>query len=443
MRRMEVEPTRSGAFRHSTSTTRSEALSARASSALPLLIALILFAGCSLPDRDAALLPGFEEVPSPAAPESGESNLATGSDGEVWMSWIEPEGAAANALRTARLDGDRWGPARTVAEGDSFFVNWADFPSVVPIRPDLLAAHWLVQGPTGGVDYSIWMAYSEDEGETWTEPWIPHEDGTNTEHGFVSLFPWGEDEVGAVWLDGRDYARFDEEGGSDADAPPPEMALRFRAFGPGGEPGPKTILDARVCDCCQTAVAIPNNGPVVAYRDRSAGEIRDISAVRYEGAGWSEPVTVHPDGWEIPACPVNGPAADAAGGHVVLAWFSAANDTPLVRVAFSRDGGATFGPPARVDDGNPAGRVQVRFVDEESAVVSWLERVEGEAQLRVRRLGLAGGMGRSFRVTETDAGRASGFPRMVPLPGERLLFSWTDTREPRQVRTAMTGTPPW
>jgi hypothetical protein len=44
---------------------------------------------------------------------------------------------------------------------------------------------------------------------------------------------------------------------------------------------------------------------------------------------------VHSDNWKIDACPVNGPAIAATGRRVAVAWFTAANDTARVKLAFS------------------------------------------------------------------------------------------------------------
>ncbi len=388
-----------------------------------------------------SVVPGYQELPSPAAVGSQGSNLASDPDGGGWMSWIEVMGEGEHALKVAHLAEDGWASPTTVAEGDSFFVNWADFPSVAPLGDGVVVAHWLVSGPTGGVDYSVRVSHSQNGGASWSDVWIPHEDDTRTEHGFVSFLPW-EGGYALAWLDGRDYARFEEEGGVEAGADPPEMALRFRARSLAEGPGPEKVLDSRVCDCCQTAAAVTDRGPVLAYRDRTEDEVRDISLVRYDGEGWTEPVTVHDDGWRIPACPVNGPSADGFGSTVALAWFSAAADEPVVRAAFSADGGRTISSPVRVDGGNPLGRAQVILLNEEEAVVSWLERVDGEAELQVRRVSAEGTLGEVHRVTTTEDSRSSGFPRMASLPEGRLLFSWTETSgEGERVRTAVARVP--
>ena len=89
----------------------------------------------------------------------------------------------------------------------------------------------------------------------------------------------------------------------------------------------------------QTAAAVTAEGPIVAYRDRSEGEIRDIYISRLAGGTWSEPAPVHRDNWKIAACPVNGPALSANGRQVAIAWFTAQGEEGHVFAAFSSDPG--------------------------------------------------------------------------------------------------------
>jgi hypothetical protein len=72
-----------------------------------------------------------QEIPSPAGARSGQPNLTVSRDGKVYLSWIErlPEGRFS--LRFARQTGDGWSAPRVIAEGSDWFVNWADFPSMV------------------------------------------------------------------------------------------------------------------------------------------------------------------------------------------------------------------------------------------------------------------------------------------------------------------------
>jgi hypothetical protein len=326
------------------------------------------------------------------------------------------------------LDDDGWSAARTIARRSDFFVNWADFPSIVPLSDDTLAAHWLQRNGNARYAYEVRLSRSTDGGETWSDPVVPHRDGTATEHGFVSLFPW-RDSLGAIWLDGRNFAQAPE--GSS-----PNMMLVMTALGPAGETGAERILDERVCDCCQTSLAVASSGPVVVYRDRLDGEIRDISVARWSDTGWSRGTVVHADNWMIDACPVNGPAIAAAGDAVAVAWFTAARDSARVYVAWSTDAAVTFAAPIRVDDGNPVGRVDVDLDGDGAAVVSWMEFTSAQqAEVRVRRIRPDGTRSASTVVARTSGARASGFPRMVATDDD-LVFAWTEAGTPSRIRLA-------
>lgn len=391
-----------------------------------ILLAAISFAvvlsSCS-GDTPQLRFVSVSEAPTPAGPQSGEPFLSASEDA-VFLSWLEASESGGHDLLFARLDETGWTEARLVAHSDRFFVNWADFPSIVTGPGGSLWAHWLERGPQGGYDYGVRVVRSTDGGASWSDPWIPHDDDSPTEHGFVSMFAMG-DRMAMAWLDGRKSA----EG---ADRPPPthEMTLRYREVALDGTPGPELLLDGRVCDCCQTTAAMTTAGPVVAYRDRSPAEIRDIYVARMENGVWTKPAPVHDDGWEIAGCPVNGPSLSAQGDDVALAWFTAPGDVPNVKVAFSSDAGRSFGSPIVVDDGNPGGRVDILQLEDGSALVSWLERTGGDAaEVRLRHVAPDGFVGQAVTVTNSSAERASGFPRMIRALGGGVLFAWTDVSD--------------
>jgi hypothetical protein len=164
---------------------------------------------------------------------------------------------------------------------------------------------------------------------------------------------------------------------------------------------------------------------VVAYRDRTDDEIRDIVVVRQVNGQWTPPSVVHNDGWHIEACPVNGPALASRADTIAIAWFTGAQDTARVLVAFSTDGGQRFAAPVRVDGGAPAGRVGITLDENGDAIVSWLERLPPQdAEVRVRRVAPTGEMGEPFIVSRTKEARASGFPR-ITRTGDALVAAWT------------------
>jgi hypothetical protein len=289
-----------------------------------------------------------------------------------------------------------------------------------------LSAHWLEKNPADPAGYDVLLSSSAD-GAQWSPGIHPHHDGTPTEHGFVSLV--ADDDGGAtlVWLDGRDYAAHAQDEGETH-----LMATRIVADTCTAE----QVLDPRVCDCCQTAAVRTGRGILVAYRDRDADEVRDIALVRFEDGEWSAPYCLATDGWMLAGCPVNGPALAADGDRVAAAHFTMANRRAAAHVSLSHDGGITFPVHARIDDGNPLGRVDVVLLPHAGAVVSWVEgSAGGTATIRARRVHDDGKIDPSFPVATTSAERAAGFPRLERL-GDTLYFAWTDPGEPPRVHMA-------
>lgn len=402
-----------------------------------LLLLTLLVSGCnrtaSETSNEVSAEPlAIQALDSPAGPDSREPNLFATEDGRVILSWVEKARENRYRLRFAVRNSNLWTEVRTVAEGDNWFINWADFPSVIGLKDGSYAAHWLVKSGQGTYAYDVNIARTAD-GEAWSKPIVPHADKTQTEHGFVSLLPLKDGRVGAVWLDGRNFSGEkpgDHHGPSTAD-----MTLRYAAIDPSGILSDEAVLDERVCECCQTAAAMTDSGPVVVYRDRSADEVRDIYIVRHEDGEWSSPRPVNLDGWQIDGCPVNGPAITANGRRVAVAWYTEAGSNPRVNVAFSKDGGATFGPAHQVDDGNAVGRVSVVMLSDGSVYVCWLSGTVESGAIKVRRVTEDGKLGPVTLVATSDISRSSGFPRLARM-GDEILLAWTEFGKPSYVRTA-------
>ena len=398
-------------------------------------------------DSARASLPALDvvtELESPAGRGSSEPFLFSGDDGIAYLSWLEPTDESlwqsastrrgAFRMRFAVRENGTWSEPRTIAEGENFSANWANFPSLLRLPDGTLAAHWSGQRESGGAG-GFFVSFSRDGGRSWTVPAGAGPDGEPT-GSFVALFPWEDGTLAGVWLDDPREEEKNERGGETADG----MTLRFGRFDLDGSLVEQSVLAPLVCSCCQNAAAVTAEGPVVVYRGRTQGEVRDIGVMRFSDGRWSEPRTLHDDGWVIPACPVNGPSIAASDRLVVVAWFTGVAEQPKVQVNFSEDAGATFGDAFRVDDGDPLGRVDVELLADGTAVVSWLERTETEAEIRVRRFAPSGRSGASHAVAVASQERPSGFPRMV-RQGDDLLFTWTRPGNPGQVLVARAGVP--
>ena len=374
--------------------------------------------------------PHVERLESPAGPASAQPQLSASEHGVV-LSWLENAGSMTS-FKFSQRTVSGWSDAQTIASRRDFFVNWADVPSVVRLADRTLVAHWLQETGPVSYAYDVRLASSTDDGKTWSTPFSPHHDGTKNEHGFASLFDVRGAGLGLVWLDGRAMkpgATPDEDGVGD-------MSLRGAVFDRQGKQLSEDAIDLRVCECCPTAAAATSDGVIVAYRDRSPEEIRNINVARLVGGKWTAPTVVHDDKWEINGCPVNGPALSAAGRTVAIAWFTAPNDEGRALLAFSDDGGQHFGEPIRVDDAGSLGRVDVELLPDGSAVAAWMELANEQAAFKFRRIERNGQRSAAVTVADMGANRNSGHPRMA-LRGNELVFAWTGTDDSLRVQTAI------
>jgi hypothetical protein len=366
--------------------------------------------------------PALTPVTSPAAPASAQPQLSVSSRG-VLLSWIERDGPRAT-LKFAERTSAGWSAPQTVASGDNWFVNWADVPSVVRLANGTLAAHWLQKSGPETYAYDVQLAYSTDDGRTWSPSFLPHHDGKKREHGFASLFQMPGAGLGLVWLDGREMTSAAGHGAHDANQG--AMTVRFASFDTKWNQTADMPIDLRVCECCPTTAAVTSDGPIAAFRNRTEDEVRDIYISRFENGKWTVSKAVHDDGWNIPACPVNGPMLSARGRDVAIAWFTMRGDEGHVFAAFSKDAGRTFGPPIRLDDNISLGRVDIELLDDGSAIATWIEFAEQKSQFRARRVHPSGSRSASIAVAALAGGRAwtdtgTGTPRVqtavAMLPG--------------------------
>ena len=371
-----------------------------------------------------------ELLGAPAEGDSGQPQLTT-SDRGVILSWLEQTDASAT-LKFSRLDGGAWTAANTVASSGGWFVTDADVPTVMRKRDGTLVATTYPSVDPAIEAYDLRLTYSRDEGKTWSPPISPHHDGTKSQHGFASLFEMPEGALGMVWLDGRVEQ---------------SMSVYFASFDAAWKQTAEASVNTRVCECCPTAAAMTADGPLVAFRDRTNQEIRDIQVTRIEhpstsagsGTTWTEAVPVHADNWRIEACPVNGPALSARGRTVAAAWFTAAGNDGHVYAAFSPDAGRTWGDPIRLDDQTSLGRVDIELLDDGSAVATWVEFASERAQLRVRQVRTSGERSAAATIAGAGERRVRGYPRLT-RNGNTLVFAWTESGDgpgPQEVKTAI------
>jgi hypothetical protein len=330
----------------------------------------------------------FDVIATPAADGAAEPNLATDAKGRVWLTWLEPVAGIGHRFQMSSLAGRQWSKPVTIAEG-RLLANWADFPSLFVSSDGTMAAHWLDSG--AGKPYGIRVRTSRDAGGHGAEG-----------HG--------------------------------------AMALRSTLL-KNGASGEQAIVDARVCECCQTSAARAGDAVLVVYRDRSDKEIRDTSIVRFAGGKWSAPATVHADNWEISSCPVNGPVVTANGNGAAVAWFTGAGGTWATKLAFSSDAGKSFGPPIHFNAGaagETLGRLAMVMPSADRVLVTSLERTASGAHLVLRDVRKDGRVSAPVEIAPATPARSGGFARLA-RSGTKVIVAWTEVRQgsPSAVRTAV------
>src|SRR5579864_7240167 len=358
-------------------------------------------------------------VPVPAA--SISPRVARLPDNSVILSWLEPNADRTGAFRFSIWREARWSEPQTIASGEIFSRDQAAAPGVIGLSPQTLIAYWS-QKPSGDVpatnEISLFIAVSKDGGEHWTPMLVnraaaqPGED-----NAYASGVALDERRATFVWLDGRNWEK------------QKRVQLMTRTVAADGTMSEAALLDADTCTCCSTSIVRTSHGLLAAYRGHTPENIRDISVTRAVSGGWSQPHIAYADRWHVEACPVNGPHVAVDAERTALIWFTAPQDQPAVKLAFSKNGGADFGSPIRVDAGSAIGRAQVILLPENSGAAFWLEREGGAAKLMALHLGEESPVGSPFELLR---GANLGYPHAARANGG-VVVAWAERNPTSQV----------
>jgi hypothetical protein len=349
-----------------------------------------------------------ETIANPSGAGSVQASLSVTADGNPLLSWVEPAKGGTFALRYAVRQGAQWSEPRTVKAERHFFRHPGELPEVIALPGGSFVAHWIEMPDEADEAEFVYVSASRD-GVKWSVPAMAHHDKSKGQHGLASIVASGDREASIFWLQALK--------GDDG----PASLMRTVISADGAEVKEET-LDPDVCQCCPTAVTKTGRGLLVAYRDHTGDEIRDIAVTRFENGKWTAPKNVYPDKWQLNACPTNAAQVNARGDKAAVAWFTAVGDKPRVQLTLSADAGVTFGKPTVVSTGESYGYTSVAVDDAGGAFVSWLERAGGGARLLVR---YVSGTGVAGPVTQVATGsrKSLGYPRLVPA-GKDVWIAW-------------------
>ena len=359
-------------------------------------------------------------ITSPVKKGSSLPVLFTNKTDKTFLSWVTKVNDSITALNYSYLADNKWQESKEILRGNNWFVNWADYPTISENNGNLIS-HVLKKSSKDIYSYDIKLNVLPQQKMQWNTNLPLHTDGTKTEHGFVTILPYKENAFFITWLDGRNMA---SNAGHDMHGANGAMSIRTAEISAEGVVTNDILLDAKTCSCCQTTAAITNNGPVVLYRDRSETEIRDIVITRNVNGKWTAPKPIHNDNWKINGCPVNGPKIDVIGNDVAVAWFTAVNDEPKVKVVFSTDGGEKFENAIVVNKANTIGRVDISMLDNKNVIVSWMETKDQKTFLKAMKVHKSGKKSKPVIISEMNDSRKTGFPQME-RNGDKMYFAWT------------------
>jgi len=379
-----------------------------------LLIFFLSLASCARKDFVV------EEIQFSFGKNNAQPNLVSDGD-NLTLSWIssEEEEDKEAILFYSQYEDNKWKEPISIASGSDWFVNWADFPANA-INEDLLLTSYLKKSDSGTYTYDVLLNLETLSGKKIKENFLLHTDGVKAEHGFVSMVPSYKKGFYVTWLDGRNTVVNSKEAHHKA------MTIRFAEITSTGKIINETELDATTCDCCQTSIAKTTEGPIVVYRNRSEGEIRDIFITRYKDGIWEKPRPVHNDGWVINGCPVNGPKVVVNSTNTAVAWFTAAEGKPKVNVSFSKSDGIDFKSPIQLNDFNALGRVDVAFLNSSEVLVSYMELDDDATYLKIKKVSIDGKVSEAKTIAVIDEGRNSGVPQLEIMKGN-VFLAWTHT----------------
>lgn len=352
-------------------------------------------------------------VPNPAPAGSIQPNWTVAADGSVLLSWVEPS-KDTYALRYAVRHGSSWGEVRTIASGRNFWRHPAEIPGLLSMTDGTLLAHWVEKGK--GKDSSdaedLYVSSSKD-GIHWTAPAMAHHDHAAVQHGLASIVQSGPHEASLLWL----WANKGDDG---------PVTLMRTIVDADGKEIKEEPLDTDTCSCCPTSVVKTSKGILVAYRDHTSKDIRDIAILRFENGKWSTSKILYADNWQVNACPVNAASAAAKDNRVAIAWYSEGGDMPKVELVFSSDAGATFTKPIVLSTGDTQGYASTALTSDGGVVVSWIEEGEKSARVMTRAVSAAGVAAPVLQVAEGPRARL-GYPRVVHS-GSDTLIAWGDAK---------------
>ncbi len=353
-----------------------------------------MFSACDSSSIKTSIEPNFSVI---QVNNASTPNLFSDEQGGLLS--YQRTSQAETELVVAHIDHRGALTEQVVAQGNDWFVNWADFPAISR-NGNHIVTWYLKKHDEGTYSYNIWLVQSFDNGATWQPPTQLNNDNSGGEHGFADIIPLGDSFL-ISWLDGRNtIGHHGAHGGA--------MMVNWAIINADGSVHSNETLDSRSCDCCHTALASVGGAPMLAYRDRSEEEVRDIAISRWNGAKFTESAPWHEDNWQISGCPVNGPSVIDRQGKAALAWYTQAKGNAELKFKVAGSAPITL-------SNTTLGRIDALQYGRYSFISHLSSTTDSGSTVKIIRLDSTdlSATANTFRITASSAQRSSGVPRMA------------------------------
>lgn len=363
----------------------------------------------------------------PARPQLG-TGAAVDAKGRIWVARVE------GAVEGARQGGAGGAPSNIVlAWSADQGKSWTGAGSVLA-APEAVEANGegrpkLAFGPRGQMYLSftrpldkphtgyIRFARSADGGASFAPPLTVQRDLAVTGHRFDSIITDRRGRIFVAWIDKRDG-----EAARAAKRPYRGAALYYAVSSDDGASfGPDVRVADHCCECCRIALALTPGGEVVAmWRHIFEPNVRDHAIATLAPDGRPGALTrVSFNDWRIDACPHHGASlAFDAKGRRHQVWFSGGDEDGGLFYAMAGADGRT-GKAVRLG-GIRAEHGEVLAAGQAVALV-WKE-FDGQATTVMARLSAKGGAAWQERALASSQG-ASDHPHLVS-DGSAIWLVW-------------------
>ena len=364
-------------------------------------------------------------------PGADNRGVSVASDGQrVAVAWAAVTESATNVYAAVSRDGGQtFGAPARVNDLDGDVRANGEQPPRIAVGRDIVVI-W--QSKLTGQS-RVRIARSLDDGRSFQAATTVHQEPLTGARGWASIALDSGGRAHVAWLDGRNAA---PKPAPDASASASgghihgggSMRQDIFSTSIAGDDRREASVATDVCFCCKTGVATSGDSRVyVAWRHVYPVNLRDMAVARSTdgGATFSSAVRVSEDGWQIDACPEDGPAIVAGDAEALhIAWPTMTKDaTPRKAVfyAASTDGGRTFAPRIRLSaaDAGIAAHPQIARAGTKAAVV-WDETSQSGRRVVLR---LVGGDAPGAPVV-VESGGSPTYPAVAATAGG-LVVAWT------------------